>query len=320
MAHNFIRGLTEIRLLMTRDETRSPRKLLLVLEKQICTLMSGAEEQSKQLPYVMLRPVWSRERLFLWQLRSGRAQRGPRTVPWHGFLQTDPGQSNSQREGAAGGPEEARAAGLCCALTAAEGLCPAPPGRLPVLGPARSREGPVRAAGPGRPSSPSQCPGHSGEHRAGIERPSLPSAGSRAPFYITGGSAAVTQRAAGLPRPGRGTGGTEGRGSRMSSSAAMAAPSPGSPPLPAPGPAARAAGGQLPFPPCLPPPLPATATPSPPPHHRGAGCRRRAPSQPVPSLGSFSFLFFSFPPSLPPCLPPRPGSEFCLSRPGTRLP
>lgn len=59
---------------MIRDEARLPRKLLLVLEKQICTLMSGAEEQSKQLPYVLFRPVWSRERLFLWQLRVGRAQ------------------------------------------------------------------------------------------------------------------------------------------------------------------------------------------------------------------------------------------------------
>lgn len=277
MIHNFIRGLTEIRLLMTMDEPRSPRKLRLVLEKQICTLMSGAEEQSKQLPYVLLRPVWSPERLFLWQLRAGRAQRGPRTVPWHGFIQTDPGQSNSQWEGAAGGleeSEEAQAAGLCRAAVPsrrpAEGLCPAPPWRLPVLGPARCCEGPVTAAGPGRPSSLCRRPGDTGAHRAGTELPSPPSAESRAPFYITGGSAAVTQRTAGLPRPGRGTGGREGRGPRLSPSAGLAPP----PWRPLPRGHLRylrrvrhsgAAGGQLPFPPCLPPCLPPCAPP-PPPH------------------------------------------------------
>lgn len=73
--------------------------------------MPGAEEQSKQLPYVLLRPVRSRERLLLWQLRAGRAQRGPRTVPWHGFLQTDPGHGNSQWEGAVVGLVEAGAGG-----------------------------------------------------------------------------------------------------------------------------------------------------------------------------------------------------------------
>lgn len=55
-----------------------------------------------------------------------------------------------------------------------------------------------------------------------------------------------------------------------------------------------AAGEQLPFPSLpaslLPCPRPLTA-----PHHRGAGCRRRAPSQPVPSLRSFSLRFFFFP-------------------------
>lgn len=171
--------------------------------------MAGAEEQSKQLPYALLRPVWSRERLFLWQLRAATAQRGPRTAPWHGFLHTDPGQSHSQWEGAAGGGRGAGCAGLC--PHRAEGLCPAPPRRLLAPhGALRGRAG--RRAGPGRPSSPSRRPGDTGAHRAGIEPPSVPSAGLRAPFYITGGSAAVTQRTAGLPRPGRGTGGGRGRG------------------------------------------------------------------------------------------------------------
>lgn len=173
MTHNFIRRLTEIKLLMTRDETRLPRKLLLVLEKQICTLMPGAEEQSKQLPYVQLRPVWSRERLLLWQLRAGSAQRGPRTEPRHGFLQTEPGQSNSQCDGAAGGcwrqePEEAQAAGLCRA-----GLCPhsgRPRGSAPLRpsgcgrsaphGAVRGRSGRRVWAGRHRPPSALGTPGN----------------------------------------------------------------------------------------------------------------------------------------------------------------
>lgn len=206
-------------------------------------------------------------------------------------------------------PEEAQAAGLCRVAVPsrrpAEGLCPAPPWRLPVLGPARCCEGPVTAAGPGRPSSLSRRPGDTGAHRAGIELPSPPSAGSRAPFYITGGSAAVTQRTAGLPRPGRGTGGREGRGPRLSPSAGLAPP----PWRPLPRGHLRylrrvrhpgAAGGQLPFPPCLPPCLPPCAPP-PPPHRPltiaalGAAGERPA-SRSRRWAPSLFFFFLSLPP------------------------
>lgn len=78
--------------------------------------------------------------------------------------------------------------GRCCwGLAGAGGGCavpgcaltPAGRGALPRSAPAaRSREGPVRAASLGRPSSPSRRPGDTGAHRARIEPPSLSSAGS----------------------------------------------------------------------------------------------------------------------------------------------
>lgn len=268
--------------------------------------MAGAEEQSKQLPYALLRPVWSRERLFLWQLRAATAQRGPRTAPWHSFLHTDPGQSHSQWEGAAGGGRGAGCAGLC--PHRAEGLCPAPPRRLLAPhGALRGRAG--RRAGPAVITLPAPW-GHRGAPSR--DRASL-RAVRRAPSallhnrrqrrgYTTNGGAAPAR-----PRYRR----REGTGPRLSPSAGLTPP----PWRPLPRGHLRylrrvrhpgAAGEQLPFlpfPPCLPPSL--TPCP-PPPHHRGAGCRRRAPSQPVPSLGSFSFRFFPFP-SLPsPVFTPTP--------------
>lgn len=321
MTHNFIRRLTEIRLSTIRDETRLPRKLLLVLEKQICTLMSGAEEQSKQLPYVLLRPVWSRERLLLWQLGAGRAQRGPRTVPRHGFLQTDPGQSNSQWEGAVGGLEEAQG----CALTlAGRGALPRSAPAAPAARPRTELWGAGQSSGPGPAVTALPAPwGQRGAPSRDRASPP-PSAGSRAPFYITGGSAAVTQRTAELPRPGHGTGGREGRGPRLSPSEGLAPP----PCRPLPGVTSATCAGSgipglqansspsLPFPP---PSFPARA-PSPPLTIAALGAAGERPASRSRHCAPSLCAFFSFPPSLPPCLPPRPGSEYCLSRPGTRLP
>lgn len=239
-------------------------------------------EQGKAVP--LAAPRWT-------------AQRGPRTAPWHGFLRTDPGQSNSRWEGAAVGGR-----GAACALTPAEGLCPAPPRRLL---PRTEPWGAAQGGGPGRPSSPSRRPGDTGAHRAGIEPPSVPSAGLRVPFYITGGSAAVTQRSAGLPRPGRGTGGREGRGPRLSPSAGLTPP----PWRPLPRGHLRylrrvrhpgAAGEQLPFPslpasllPSLPARHPLTA---PSPSRRWVPPASAQPAGPVAGLLLFSLFSLSLPP------------------------
>lgn len=211
--------------------------------------------------------------------------------------------------------------GRCCWGRQGRRLCRAVPsqsrGALPrsapaAAGPARSSEGPGRAAGRAGPAvialpAPWGHRGAPSRDRASLR------AVRRAPSallhnrrqrrgYTTNGGAAPAR-----PRYRR----REGTGPRLSPSAGLTPP----PWRPLPRGHLRylrrvrhpgAAGEQLPFlpfPPCLPPSL--TPCP-PPPHHRGAGCRRRAPSQPVPSLGSFSFRFFPFP-SLPsPVFTPTP--------------
>lgn len=263
--------------------------------------MSGAEE----LPYGPLRPVWSGERLFLWQP-------GPRTAPGHGSLQTDPGQSNSRREGAVG-------AGRSRSSTGGRAVSPHTAGSARSAPPRCCTEGRLRAAGPARPGC--QCPpcGHRGapsRHRASLPAVRrVPSAllhnrrlhndrrGCPGPAAVP---AAERGEGRGPPEPLSRAGGAMVGPSRVTSATCAVSGTRGwSEQLPCP---------SLPFPSCLLPSFPSLPCPPSPHGPLTIAAPSAQPAGPVAGLLLCALFFFFFL-SLPPCLPARPGSEYRLSRP-----